>query len=173
LVARDKGWGYVVRAITFKEILELFKLRESLEVQAALEALPHLNAELLERMEKVCDEAERLLKEKKLIEFRATNRQFHSLIAVATENDLLQRLLRMINDRIRLVGAMHLDVRRQRPQEALAENRMILEALRSRRGERVKHAVLAHIEKSRNGLLQAAAGPHLAEVIKNVKAAPL
>src|SRR6185436_15857478 len=42
LVRRDGGWGYVVSEISGKNVLELWSVRESLEVQAATEALQRM-----------------------------------------------------------------------------------------------------------------------------------
>ncbi|MBI3069558.1 MAG: FCD domain-containing protein [Betaproteobacteria bacterium] len=101
--------------------------------------------------------------EKHAIEFRAANRRFHLLIAAATRNDLLHRLLFMIDDRIRVVGALHLDIRKDRAKEIIAENNAILAALRERDPARVTAVVLAHIRNSRAGLLplgEASASPY-------------
>jgi DNA-binding GntR family transcriptional regulator len=152
LVIKNGGWGYLVRPITFKEISDLFNVRESLEVQAALEALPNLDKESLSAMEAVLRKASELLKNEQFEEFRATNRRFHLLIAAATGNDLLHRLLLMIDDRIRVVGALHLNRRKERAKEILAENMAILGALRQQDPIRLRAVVLAHIRNSRAGL---------------------
>lgn len=153
LVIRDGGWGYLVRPITMKEISDLFKLRESLEVQAALEASPNVDDAAIADMEAVLRKASDLLDQQNLEDFRAANRQFHLAIAAASGNDLLYRILRMLDDRIRVVGALHLDKRKDRAKEALAENAAILKALRQRDPVHLTEAVLAHIRNSRAGLL--------------------
>lgn len=153
LVVRDGGWGYLVRPITMKEISDLFKLRESLEVQAALEALPNLNDAALAEMAAVLRNGGELLSQQKLEEFRAANRKFHLMIAVASGNDVLYRVLRMLDDRIRVVGALHLDKRKDRAKEVLAENNAILEALRQGDSAHLTEVVLTHIRNSRAGLL--------------------
>jgi len=127
-------------------------------VQAALEALPHINKEMLAALKQALAEAKRSLKKKNLAEFRAANQQFRLLIAEFTGNTLLQRLLRMINDRIRLVGALHLDVRKARADEALSENFAILDGIRKRVPAAVEAAVLLHIRNSREGIVQSAIG---------------
>src|SRR3954464_419687 len=44
------GWGYVVRSVSVKEAMDLYKVRETLEVEAAREALPNVTPALLERL---------------------------------------------------------------------------------------------------------------------------
>jgi len=153
LVIRDGGWGYLVRPITLKEISDLFRLRESLEVQAALEALPNLDEETIAEMEALLQSGASLLERENLEDFRAANREFHLMIAAASGNDLLYRILRMLDDRIRVVGALHLDRRKDRAKEVLAENAAILRALRQGDPAHVTEVVLAHVHNSRVGLL--------------------
>src|SRR5688572_32086060 len=42
--SREGGWGYRVRAISAKEAMDVYKVREALEVEALKEALPRLDA---------------------------------------------------------------------------------------------------------------------------------
>ena len=154
LVHRDSGWGYTVVPMTFKEILDLFKIRESLEILAALEALPNLAAENLNLLKSILDKSERLLKAGRHAEFRAASRKFHMTISALARVPLLHHILLGINDRIRLVAAMQVDVRHQRAAEILAENRRIWRALPRKGPRQVRAAVLAHIHNARNGLLK-------------------
>ncbi|MPZ47562.1 MAG: GntR family transcriptional regulator [Betaproteobacteria bacterium] len=154
-VMRQDGWGYVVRPMTPQDILNLFTVRESLEVQAALEALPHLNGAVLSALAVKLEKAARLLKQERYAVFRALSREFHLSIAAASHNELLYRLLATARDRILLVGAMHQDMRSSRAREVQAENTKILKALRSGDPELVKDAVLAHIRASRASILPA------------------
>ena len=48
-VKRERGWGYVVYPLSHKDILDLFGVRESLEVQAAVEAQANLTTDDLHR----------------------------------------------------------------------------------------------------------------------------
>jgi len=152
-VMRQDGWGYVVRPMTPQDILNLFTVRESLEVQAALEALPHLTKTVLNALATNLVKAAALLKQERYAAFRVLSRAFHLAIAAASHNDLLYRLLATARDRILLVGAMHQDMRPSRAQEVQAENSRIFKALRSGTAEAVKAAVLDHIRASRASIL--------------------
>lgn len=165
LVVRTGGWGYVASPISLAEILDLFNVREALEVRAALEALPRADTRLITALKQQLMLAKRSLKAKRYSQFRRTNLRFRLLIADAAGNALLKKLLQMINDRIRLVGALHLDLRKERAAEALAENTAILEALKKKDPDALETAVLAHIRNSRDSVVQSAArrsGGHLA-----------
>lgn len=156
LVRRDGGWGYVVLGISFKEIFDLFKVRESLEVLAALEALPFMDKEKLQSLKAIIDQSARYLKDNDNIRFRIESRHYHMTLAAYSHNDLLIHMLSSINDRVRLVAAMQLDLRTARAQEILAENRAIQKALESGKPDAVRVAVLAHVNNARRSLLNSA-----------------
>src|SRR5215510_5675518 len=50
MVVRAGGWGYVVKPISLKEAMDLYKVREALEVEAVQEAIPNLDETRLARM---------------------------------------------------------------------------------------------------------------------------
>src|SRR3974390_405079 len=64
LVRRELGSGYVVEAITARQILGLYQVREALEVEAAREALPHIGAPLFAKLARSLDSMKKLVKEK-------------------------------------------------------------------------------------------------------------
>ncbi len=161
LVDRTGGWGYVVRSISLKEILDLFRVRQSLEVQAALEALLHVDKELLTSLDRALKDAKLALQARKFSNFRLANQRFRLRIAEAAQNTLLHRILIMINDRIRLVGGLHLNVRAERAGEALSENLVILKCIRKRDAVALEAAVLDHIQKSQEDMLQNVVGATL------------
>lgn len=156
LVQRDGGWGYVVRGILFKEIFELFKIRESLEVLAAMEALHFMNKERLKTLKTILNRSAKALKDENEADFRWLSRQYHMTLASYSYNDLLINILDSLNDRVRLVGAMQVDFDTERAQEMLADNRAIQEALESGDPVPVRNAVLDHINNARRSLLKSA-----------------
>ena len=136
LVVRDGGWGYSVRTISFKEAMDVYKVREALEVEAAKEAIDRIDGQYLEQLESYLKRAEDKLSQGKVKEFRFYNKAFHNCIATITGNGCLQSMLNTIDDRVRLLGAMIIDRHVDRQKEALQENREILSALR--RGDRTR-----------------------------------
>ena len=152
-VRREGGWGYVVHPISQKEIRDLFKIRESLEVQAAVEATPNLNDTDYKLMESILRAMSLLLKEKKFTELRLKSREFHLLIAAASDNELLHRLLTLTRDRVLLVGALHQNMRQSRAREVLSDTARIYQALLAKNIREVRASVLAHIRGSRRSLL--------------------
>jgi DNA-binding GntR family transcriptional regulator len=157
-VMREDGWGYVVRPVSPQDIINLFTIRESLEVQAALEAAPHLTKPMIKSLASNIKKSAQLLKQERYAAFRLLGREFHLAIAAASNNELLYRLLTTIRDRILLVGAMHQDMRPSRAHEVLAENTKLYNALCLKDPVAIKEAVLHHIHSSRASILPTVAG---------------
>jgi DNA-binding GntR family transcriptional regulator len=158
LVQRASGWGYVVRGISVKEVADLFKIRESLELLVALECMAVADGAALKDLERTLDEASACLKAGEAMRVRELNREFQFKLARATGNTLLQQLLLTLHDRIWWVGSLHYRVRPERVAESLKENRRIFAAIRKGKAVDVRKAVLAHIRNSRTSLSRYAAG---------------
>ena len=145
LAYKELGGGFRVHALTIKEIIDTYKVREALEVEAALEALPHLTDEMLDQFEAILRGSERFLAPATYAKFILANRKFHAAIVNATGNATLAKFMSPIADRVRLIGAMLMRSRAARQREVLEENLAILVALRTRDPKRVEEAVRAHI----------------------------
>lgn len=145
LADRDAGGGFRVHALSLKEIVDTYRVREALEVEAALEALPNLTDEMLDRFEKILRGSEALLAPATYARFILANRRFHAAIVEASGNAMLEQLMAPIADRVRLVGAMLIRARGARQREVLDENLAILAALRTRDARKIELAVREHV----------------------------
>jgi DNA-binding GntR family transcriptional regulator len=147
LVIHDPAGGYVVRPMSIKEIDDLYRVREYLETEAVLEAMPNLGDTEFARLAALLDKAEAHIDE--VSEFLITSRRFYEEIIAATGNGVLQRVLAPINDRVRIVGAMLIEAHALRMKEVCAENREILRALRSKDENAAVAAVHMHVRNAR------------------------
>lgn len=148
LVVRDSGWGYTVKPITFKEAMDVYKVREALEIEAVREALPRMGERTLVQLRNYLAMAESKLKQGRKTEFRKYTRRFHQAIARATDNACLISMLMTIEDHIHLLGAMMADYS-DRPQQSLTENYTLLKALEAKDEEAAVAAVMAHVASAR------------------------
>lgn len=149
LVHREDGGGFQVRPITLKEIVDVYRVREALEVEAALDALRHLDDALLDRLARLLKEARALLRPEKYAEFVLANRRFHAEIVRASKNEFYDKIMQPIVDRVRLVGAMLIKLHAARQKEVFEENEQIFLALHSRDPVRVEKAVRYHVARAR------------------------
>jgi DNA-binding GntR family transcriptional regulator len=149
LVAREGGWGYRVRPISYKEAMDVYRVREALEVEAVREALPLLTPASLADMRTCLDGAEQKLRQRRLKEFRNATRRFHRSIALATDNAFLISMLMTIEDRIHLLGAMMAKYQGEHPQQSMTENFALLDALDRRDEVGAVAAVRQHVASAR------------------------
>jgi DNA-binding GntR family transcriptional regulator len=154
LVARDGGWGYVVRPIDLKEAMDLYKVREALEVEAMKEAIPNLTEIYVSRMCACLHRAKEEIRRRRFGKFRENAREFYRTVAEATGNTCLQNMLMVIDDRVRLLGALMADKHLGRPTESLAENEAVLAAMRAGDVVAAEHAVRKHVSNARETLLR-------------------
>ena len=149
LVMQETTAGFRVRAISLKEIIDVYRVREALEVEAALEALPCLTPVMLDELHALLAESVRLLDRAKFAEFILANRRFHASLVRASGNAMFEIIMAPIIDRVRLVGAMLIQLHAPRQREVLDENMAILEALRTGDPHCVEDAVRAHVRRAR------------------------
>jgi DNA-binding GntR family transcriptional regulator len=149
LVRRDGGWGYVVNEVSVEDVLEIWAVRESLEVQAATEALQRMRPGDLDELSSLNARAEALYTEHRFVEFLDQNRSFHIALARMSGNNLLQQMLGMIHDRVRMVGNLLVRLHEPRAHELLLENRKIMAALRAGDRQAVVDAIHSHLQLGR------------------------
>src|SRR4051812_43044919 len=61
LADREVGGGFRVHGLTLREILDTYKVREALEVEAVHEALPYITDAMLDQFEKILRATEPLM----------------------------------------------------------------------------------------------------------------
>lgn len=158
LVARDSGWGYLVKGMTFVEVVSLFKVREVLEVEAAKEALINCDGKVVQILSRLLRASERHLRANKISEFQKANRSFHAELEQLSANVYLVNMLSTISDRIRILGAMVLRQHSVRGEQILKENRAILAAIEKGDVQELEAAVRLHVQRAGEHVLRCLQG---------------
>jgi len=148
LAVREAAGGFRVHSLSLKEIVDVYRVRAALEVEAAIEAMPHLTPEVLGVMASTLEGSRAYLAPDTFNEFILANRRFHAQIVELSGNAMLQRFMAPIADRVRLIGAMLIRRHAARTAEVLAENLAILAALRSGDAGQVEAAVRSHVQRA-------------------------
>lgn len=154
LVLRDHGSGYVVRSITVKEAIDIYEVREVLEVKAVRAAIPRITRDLSRQLASYLRKAADRLRQGKLREYRDNIRAFNLAIARGTDNSYLEFLLSLMADRIRWLGAMIADCYPDYPRESLDGNRKVLAALAAGDQAAAKKAVRKHVSRARDSFMR-------------------
>lgn len=130
LVESDTGWGFRVKFMSYAEVLQLYRVREILEVEAVREAATFIGDACLDTLAAIQKKAKQAIRQNDLEAFQLCNREFHNLIIAESENKVLQRLLPQISDKIRLAGTISMRRREERAKEIFRANMRLLSALR-------------------------------------------
>jgi DNA-binding GntR family transcriptional regulator len=146
LIRREQGSGFIVRGLSVSEILNLYRVREVLEIEAAREAFPNLTAAALDAMRAALDYADELLAQERYADFLRANRKFHDLIAAQTGNGVLQEVLANLGARFWSIGTIVVSRHVQRAHDIRRENRAILDALAGGDLKTIEKAVKAHVK---------------------------
>lgn len=149
MVVRDSGWGYVVKTMDLKDVMDLYRVREILEVEAAIEAISYVDDVHIAMLRDMLKRAELTMNSGPYSGFLGLIRAFTSLIAEMTTNKFLQDMISRITDRVQIVGALMVRHNLSRAQEILEESTRILDALAAKDQVAVEKAMRIHIHNGR------------------------
>lgn len=155
LVAGVPNRGVVVRTVTLEEAEHVYAVREPLEVLAARLAAQRCTPQQVAELEGCLIRAERAaaLGDRRTVILE--NNAFHDLIAHASGNPVLARMLDLLRNQVNLVRMALWARIPTRPQQTLLQHRRILEALRSGDPEAASTAARAHLQSSWQSLRRA------------------
>ena len=136
--------GAVVRSLSKEEFLELYQVREALEVMAVRLAVPRLGRDDFARLEALIGEMSRHAEREEVADFFAANVAFHEHILQASGNAKLQALYGQLIGQMGRYRMRSLTLRGN-VQRSIAEHAAILRAARHGDAERAAHLMSEHI----------------------------
>lgn len=139
--------GYRVAVTDMGRLRDLLAIRALLEVEAALTAMPHLDAPALARLAALAEAFEHAAVHGSHAEWSVTNLAFHDTLYSWTPNRLLAGMIVEARDRARL-WPMGLWPSFAALQESAAGHRRILAALQRRDAAALTAEIRAHILES-------------------------
>jgi|WetSurMetagenome_2_1015567.scaffolds.fasta_scaffold385921_2 GntR family transcriptional regulator, rspAB operon transcriptional repressor len=137
--------GYIVKAISVKDVIETFQVRLLLEQEAASLAAKHITPAEISELEKLLDYSGLVLENGS-----AWNKKFHLIIAHACGNSRLERVIKQVYDeveRITLLDPMLIQG------EASIEHFLIVKAMQEQDSESASAYMGKHIETVRERVL--------------------
>ena len=154
MVARESGWGYVVKVMDFKDVMDIYRVREILEVEAAIQAVAFVDDTRIAALRDLLHRAAEAMEPRLYPEFISLIRSFTAFIAEMTGNKMLQYMISRITDRIRILAALMVRHNLSRAKEILDENYRILEALAKRDVAAVEAAMRTHVRNGRDAAVR-------------------
>lgn len=146
--------GYMVTAITLKDIQDIFELRLMLEPAAARMAAGRINAQRLRMLDEACRAGYQPGDARSISRFLDATKAFHVAIAQATGNLRLAHAIEELLDE--MTRLLHLGLGlRNRSQEMQHEHRALVKALLRGDGSTAERACRDQIESTRNMVLSA------------------
>ncbi|UCG38962.1 MAG: FadR family transcriptional regulator [bacterium] len=132
--------------------MELFEMRRLIEPHLAYLAAERATAEEISMLEQALDlQGQRILEGDTAMDVDKT---FHYILAEATKNKVLLRIIDNIMDLLAESRDKYLQVE-GRPQRSLARHRELLEAVRERDCDRAAQVMRDHLEDIENSLFEA------------------
>jgi DNA-binding GntR family transcriptional regulator len=136
--------GAVVRSLSKDEFLELYQVREALEVMAVRLAVPRLESGDIEELDVLVTQmAERSVRQE-VAEFFEANMAFHARLVEASGNATLQELYGQLVGRMGRYRMRSLTLRGNL-QRSVAEHGAILRAVKRGDADRAAHLMSEHI----------------------------
>ncbi len=152
--------GYIVSAITTRDVQELFQLRLILETSAAELAARNTSEQDLQRLRELAGFDYTYGDRASYEAFLNSNTNFHYMVARSSGNQrLAQIVLRLLEDLERLFH-LELDIR-DSAAEMVNEHIALVAALTNRDPEKARQVMAEQIVKSRDRVLEAIAGPKI------------
>jgi DNA-binding GntR family transcriptional regulator len=171
--------GAVVRSLSKEEFLELYQVREALEMMAVRLAVPRLRKEDFEELQRLNEAMAQHAERDEVDQFFAANVAFHSRLLEASGNGKLQELYRQLVGQLGRYRLRSLTLRGNL-QRSVAEHAALLRAAKRGDAERAAHLMCEHIRVPQRSLkalsdgdLAAADGGSWAAAGTSPSAAPL
>lgn len=148
LVQIDAHRGAIVRGLDDNELDEIYQLRQLLEPLAARKAAAHITEQQLSEAEELW---RRMEDHSDPVEWSENNRRFHALIVSASHSPRLNSILKGLRDSSTRFVQWSLTVDPKRFASANKDHRALIDACRSRDGERAAAIEAQHL----NGTVEA------------------
>lgn len=140
--------GFIVAALSTKDIDEIYVLRETLEGLAAREAAVRMDAVSYRELERLLPPMERAAAAGHVEEMRRLNQRYHQRIIELTGMKHLLQLVTELGDRIEYYRRKSLSLE-GRPNHTVEEHRLILHSLGQSDPDLAEAAMRLHIRRAR------------------------
>ena len=151
LVTADSSRGMVVRGLTFREVEEIYEVREVLDGLATRLAARRISPEELAKLRLLLQAMHEHIESGQREALVQANVKFHDIIVQAARNDWLALTMRGITDFIhRFSHVSYSNLERNRA--VLAEHGAIIEALERGDGESAEQLAREHVVRARSFL---------------------
>lgn len=146
------GIIYRVTRLTREDVIELYSVREALEVLAASQAAEKATASQIKKLEQINNNYDLKLSQRKLIDL---DLEFHQIIQEASRNVRLQSMLKTISEQILLVRRwLYRDQSRKSTEEdTIQEHTAIMRSIAEHDSAKAAELMKLHLTRGKQRLL--------------------
>lgn len=137
--------GVIVRSLTERDVLQLFDVREALEVLACRRGAENATKADLARLRRIIVRADKAAEAGDLHGVGLANEVFHDELIRIAKNDLLANLLEPLQGRLHWLFRQHSD-----PVDLVRQHDQLLDAIGSGDPDRAAVCALAHVQANRD-----------------------
>jgi DNA-binding GntR family transcriptional regulator len=139
--------GVIVKRISIEDVIEIYKIRQNLEVLASVTAMENITEDEIKQIEELLDLTEQKNKEGHVAEVMKLFEEFNSKIYEASRMKRLAGMISKLNEYLRRFRNISIaeDVRREK---ALKEHREILKAIVEKNKEDIDKIIKKHLDYS-------------------------
>jgi DNA-binding GntR family transcriptional regulator len=141
------GSGLVVRALSERDLTEVFYVREALEGMAARLAAENATPDEIAEIRDLLEDMDVVRRGGDVGKLRRLTAEFHQAVCRASHNDRLLQSLKTLLDHARQSQSSTL-YNDGRPAAAIEEHRTLLRAIEARDGDRAERAAREHRQKT-------------------------
>jgi len=145
-------FGFYRRPLDVKEILDLYELRQQIEVSGIQYGVSRATPEALDELTRYLEQSRPDLPGRTIDDLVALDEGFHERLIGLTGNAEMLRVLQNVNSRVRFLRWIDMDGRRQVTQ---AEHFAVLEAIKSRDATHAAALLERHIHRRLDQVVEA------------------
>jgi DNA-binding GntR family transcriptional regulator len=145
--------GVMIKHLTKQDVLEIFELREAIELAAIEKVIKKRASNNLVKIERMLQAQRKALGKNDHVDFMKADRTFHAVFSEMTKNRRFVNILENVRDLVHFMGMQGLSVE-GRAEDVIAEHEKILEAVKEGDLARAREATIRHLESSRDAVLK-------------------
>ncbi len=139
--------GVVVKRISVEDVIEIYKIRQNLEVLATETAMDNITEEEIKEIEELLDLTERKNREGQVAEVMKLFEEFNSKIYEASRMKRLASMISKLNEYLRRFRNISI-AEDERREKALKEHREILRAIVEKNKDNIEEIIKKHLDYS-------------------------
>lgn len=145
--------GAIINEISIKDVIEIYQIRGTLFGLAGSLSSQNISKKEIQKLEELIKKMEDTLKKGDTYNFSLLDEEFDNLILKTSKNKYLIEILKIINDRIRMIRFESLSVP-GRMEKAFNELNKIFYAIKNRDKDNVEKYIKEHSQNALNNIIE-------------------